>query len=96
MRVLLACASYPPHGKGGGPQSSQCIAVGLSERGHEVRVLTVAGQEKIEQRLSHALRQWSGARSYRRHVVELEGWLPTDVIVLGPSSKRGLASTPHR
>jgi glycosyltransferase involved in cell wall biosynthesis len=50
MRVLLACASYPPHGKGGGPQSSQCIAVGLSERGHEVRVLTVAGQEKIEQR----------------------------------------------
>lgn len=45
MRVLLLCAAYPPHGKGGGPASSRLIAHGLAARGHTVRVVTIADDD---------------------------------------------------
>lgn len=49
MRVLLPCAAYPPHGKGGGPASSRLLARGLAERGHTVRVVTIADADDLYQ-----------------------------------------------
>src|SRR5262249_6959270 len=48
MRILLICAAFPPFGKGGGPASSELLAHGLVNRGHAVRVLTVAGQDATD------------------------------------------------
>ncbi len=48
MRILLACAAYPPWGKGGGPAASESIARALHARGHSVHVITVAGQDTNE------------------------------------------------
>lgn len=50
MRILLICAAFPPFGKGGGPASSELLAHGLVNRGHAVRVLTVAGQDATDVR----------------------------------------------
>lgn len=50
MRVLCVAAAYPPFGKGGGPRGSENIAKALSARGHAVRVITVADDEKFEVR----------------------------------------------
>ncbi len=50
MRILLACAAFPPYGRGGGPTSSALIARALATRPAEVRVLVVGDQEKREQR----------------------------------------------
>ncbi|PWC26571.1 glycosyltransferase family 4 protein [Teichococcus aestuarii] len=44
MRILLACASFPPQGRGGGPIGSQMLAKALVKAGHEVHVVTVADQ----------------------------------------------------
>jgi glycosyltransferase involved in cell wall biosynthesis len=48
MHILLACAAYPPWGKGGGPAASESIARALSARGHTVNVITVADEETNE------------------------------------------------
>jgi len=45
-RILIACSGYPPDIKGGGEKSTQILAQGLSARGHEVTVLTVAGKNE--------------------------------------------------
>lgn len=50
MRILLACAAYPPQGKGGGPAASESIARALSARGHNVHVITVADKDTYENR----------------------------------------------
>ena len=50
MRILLICAAYPPYGKGGGPASSELLALGLAARGHIVRVLTVADEEALQEK----------------------------------------------
>jgi glycosyltransferase involved in cell wall biosynthesis len=50
MRILLACAAYPPRGKGGGPAASESIARALSARGHAVHVVTVGDEETREAR----------------------------------------------
>ncbi|HLE63086.1 MAG TPA: glycosyltransferase [Pyrinomonadaceae bacterium] len=50
MRVLCVAAAYPPYGKGGGPKGSENIAKALYARGHTVRVITVADDEKFEVR----------------------------------------------
>ena len=47
MRILLPCAAYPPHGKGGGPASSRLLARGLMQRGHAVRVITIADADDL-------------------------------------------------
>ena len=44
-RILVVCSGYPPDIKGGGEKSTQILAQGLSAKGHEVRVLTVADQD---------------------------------------------------
>ena len=41
MKLLLVCAAYPPHGKGGGPVASQMIAHALAQR-NDVTVITVS------------------------------------------------------
>jgi len=48
MRILLACAAYPPRGKGGGPAASESIARALSALGHAVQIVTVADEEGQE------------------------------------------------
>jgi len=50
MRILLACAAFPPNGKGGGPASSELIAMGLTNLGNTVRVLTVSGEQSTQRR----------------------------------------------
>jgi hypothetical protein len=50
MRILLACAAYPPWGKGGGPAASESIARALSVRGHAVHVITVADNDTQDNR----------------------------------------------
>ena len=50
MRILLACAAFPPNGKGGGPASSELIAMGLANLGNTVRVLTVSGEQSTQRR----------------------------------------------
>ncbi len=48
MKILLVCSSFPPRGKGGGPEGSYMIATGLLSRGHDVRVVTVGDESAIE------------------------------------------------
>jgi glycosyltransferase involved in cell wall biosynthesis len=50
MRILLACAAYPPWGKGGGPAASESIARALNEVGHDVHIVTVADKDSSEMR----------------------------------------------
>lgn len=50
LRIFLACAAYPPWGKGGGPAASESIARALSDRGHTVHVVTVADDDTREDR----------------------------------------------
>lgn len=50
MRILFACAAYPPRGKGGGPAASESIVRALSARGHAVHVVTVADEDTHEMR----------------------------------------------
>lgn len=41
MRILMACAAFPPYGRGGGPAGSELLAETLAARGHEVQVVSV-------------------------------------------------------
>ena len=41
MKVLLVCAAFPPHGKGGGPAASRMIAHSLAEH-NDLVVITVS------------------------------------------------------
>jgi glycosyltransferase involved in cell wall biosynthesis len=50
MRVLLACAAFPPYGRGGGAVGAALIAKALATQPAEVRVLVVGDQENREQR----------------------------------------------
>jgi glycosyltransferase involved in cell wall biosynthesis len=47
QRFLLACATFPPDRRGGGTISSFLYAKGLTEIGHDVRVLRV-GEETLD------------------------------------------------
>jgi glycosyltransferase involved in cell wall biosynthesis len=47
-KILIACASFPPRGKGGGPQSSFLFAKGLIDLGFDVLVVTVGDDDQIE------------------------------------------------
>lgn len=44
MRILMACAAFPPYGRGGGPAGSELLAETLAARGHEVQVVSVGDQ----------------------------------------------------
>ncbi|WP_337268093.1 glycosyltransferase [Oryzifoliimicrobium ureilyticus] len=48
MRILMACAAFPPFMDGGGPISSMMIAKTLIAAGHDVLVVNVAGEDKHE------------------------------------------------
>lgn len=48
VRILLACAAFPPFVKGGGPVSSLAQAQALVHAGHEVRVLHVQDDDVLE------------------------------------------------
>lgn len=50
MRVLLACAAFPPIGRGGGPIASELLAKSIVSQGATVRVLVVGDAEATEQR----------------------------------------------
>lgn len=50
MRILLACAAFPPYGRGGGAVGAALIARALAAQPAEVRVLVVGDDEKREQR----------------------------------------------
>ena len=50
MRVLLACAAFPPFGRGGGPVASELIARSIAHQGAEVRVLVVGDADATERR----------------------------------------------
>lgn len=41
-KILIVCSAYPPNIKGGGEKSTQILAQGLSAKGHQIRVVTVA------------------------------------------------------
>lgn len=41
-KILITCAAYPPNVKGGGEKSTQLLAQGLSQLGHDVHVLTIS------------------------------------------------------
>lgn len=44
MKILIVCSAYPPNIKGGGEKSTQILAQGLSAKGHQVQVVTVANE----------------------------------------------------
>jgi glycosyltransferase involved in cell wall biosynthesis len=50
MRILMACAAFPPYGRGGGPVDSALIAQSLATQPTQVRVLVVGDAEAQEQR----------------------------------------------
>ena len=64
MRVLLICATYPPTGKGGAPLSSELLARGLAQRGHSVRVVTVADGETVRRRHGIEIKTLSSLNIY--------------------------------
>jgi glycosyltransferase involved in cell wall biosynthesis len=45
MKILLACAAFPPHGKGGGPVSSRMIAHSLAAN-NDLVVVTVSDRQE--------------------------------------------------
>jgi glycosyltransferase involved in cell wall biosynthesis len=49
MKILIACAAFPPRGKGGGPTGSFMIASGLIAQGHDVMVVTIGDKSNIEE-----------------------------------------------
>ena len=48
MRILMACAAFPPFIDGGGPISAMIVAKLLLAAGHDVQVVNVAGEDKHE------------------------------------------------
>ncbi len=48
MRILMACAAFPPFIDGGGPISAMMVAKLLIASGHEVEVVNVSGEDKHE------------------------------------------------
>lgn len=68
MRIVLACAAYPPQGKGGGPAASESIARALHAQGHDVRVITVADEE------THDVRDGIDIRTLRSPNIYWDYW----------------------
>ena len=48
VRILMACAAFPPFIDGGGPISAMIVAKLLRAAGHDVEVVNVAGEDKHE------------------------------------------------
>lgn len=48
MRILMACAAFPPFIDGGGPISAMIVAKLLLAAGHDLTVVNVAGEDKYE------------------------------------------------
>jgi len=48
MRILMACAAFPPFIDGGGPISALIVAKLLRAAGHELTVVNVAGEDRDE------------------------------------------------
>jgi glycosyltransferase involved in cell wall biosynthesis len=48
MRILMACAAFPPFIDGGGPISALMIAKLIQQSGHELEVVNVADREERE------------------------------------------------
>jgi glycosyltransferase involved in cell wall biosynthesis len=48
MRILMACAAFPPFIDGGGPISAMMIAKLLLAAGHDLEVVNVSGEDKHE------------------------------------------------
>jgi glycosyltransferase involved in cell wall biosynthesis len=48
VRILCAASAYPPYVKGGGSKAAENIVEALHERGHTVRVVTIADKAKFE------------------------------------------------
>jgi glycosyltransferase involved in cell wall biosynthesis len=48
VRILCAASAYPPYVKGGGSKAAENIVKALHERGHTVRVVTIADEAKFE------------------------------------------------
>lgn len=48
MRILMACAAFPPFIDGGGPISAMIVAKLLLAAGHDLTVVNVAGEDKHE------------------------------------------------
>lgn len=44
MRILMACAAFPPFMDGGGPVSARLVAQTLQNAGHEVQVVNIADE----------------------------------------------------
>jgi len=48
MRILMACAAFPPFIDGGGPISAMIVAKLLRAAGHDLTVVNVSGEDKHE------------------------------------------------
>lgn len=48
MRILMACAAFPPFIDGGGPISAMIVAKLLRASGHDLTVVNVAGEDRHE------------------------------------------------
>ncbi len=48
MRILMACAAFPPFIDGGGPISAMMVAKLLISAGHDLEVVNVSGEDKHE------------------------------------------------
>jgi len=48
MRILMACAAFPPFIDGGGPISAMIVARLLRAAGHDLTVVNVAGEDRHE------------------------------------------------
>lgn len=48
MRILMACAAFPPFIDGGGPISAMIVAKLLLAAGHDLTVVNVSGEDKHE------------------------------------------------
>jgi hypothetical protein len=48
MRILMACAAFPPFIDGGGPISALMVAKLLQQSGHDLEVVNVADRKERE------------------------------------------------
>ncbi len=75
MRVMLACAAFPPFVKGGGAISSLLFAKSLARVGHEVRCLSVqGGRDRVEEYEGLAVRRLPSLNIYWNYYEPRPAW----------------------
>ena len=74
MRILMACAAFPPFMDGGGPVSAMMVARLLQRAGHEVLVVNVEDEDRYEVEGGVPVHRLPSLNIYWNYRVPRPGW----------------------